>query len=102
VLGGNTFSRDRSMQSRHASDQSELCWSCAGEEIRASVEKNFKREQSMARLTRAFRNFIRQDEGAALVEYAILIALIAVICLVVVATVGNKVSQKFSEVASKL
>ena len=56
----------------------------------------------MARLTRAFRNFVRQDDGAALVEYAILIALIAVICLIVVATVGNKVSQKFSEVAAKL
>lgn len=56
----------------------------------------------MARLTRAFKNFIRQDDGAALVEYAILIALIAVICLIVVATVGNKVSAKFSEVAAKL
>lgn len=56
----------------------------------------------MARLTRAFRNFVRQDDGAALVEYAILIALIAVIALIVVATVGNKVSAKFSEVAAKL
>jgi len=56
----------------------------------------------MARLTRAFRNFVQQDDGAALVEYAILIALIAVICLIVVATVGNKVSEKFSTVAAKL
>jgi pilus assembly protein Flp/PilA len=66
------------------------------------ASQNFKREQSMAGLTRAIRKFVRQDDGAALVEYAILIALIAVICLIVVATVGNKVSQKFSEVADKL
>jgi pilus assembly protein Flp/PilA len=56
----------------------------------------------MARLTAAVRNFVRQEDGAALVEYAILVALIAVIALVVVATLGNKVSAKFSEVASKL
>ena len=72
-----------------------------GDAAHAGVAK-FQKEQSMARLTRAIRNFVRQDDGAALVEYAILIALIAVICLIVVATVGNKVSAKFSEVAAKL
>ena len=56
----------------------------------------------MKRLAQAVRNFVGNDDGAALVEYAILIALIAVICLIVVATVGNKVSAKFSEVAAQL
>jgi pilus assembly protein Flp/PilA len=56
----------------------------------------------MKQLAMAISDFVGSDDGAALVEYAILIALIAVICLVVVATVGNKVSQKFSEVESKL
>ncbi len=56
----------------------------------------------MRRLARGVRNFGGNEDGAALVEYAILIALIAVICIVVVATVGNKVSEKFSELAAKL
>jgi pilus assembly protein Flp/PilA len=56
----------------------------------------------MARLTRAVRTFVNNEEGAALVEYGILIALIAVIALVVVATLGNKVSEKFSAIAAKL
>ena len=56
----------------------------------------------MKRLAQSVRNFVGNDDGAALVEYAILIALIAVICLIVVATVGNKVSAKFSEVAAQL
>ncbi len=56
----------------------------------------------MTRLTHAFRNFVRQDEGAALVEYGILIALIAVICLVVVALLGNKVSSVFQTLVDKL
>jgi pilus assembly protein Flp/PilA len=59
-------------------------------------------EVRMEQLAMAISDFVGSDDGAALVEYAILIALIAVICLVVVATVGNKVSQKFSEVESKL
>lgn len=56
----------------------------------------------MASLTRAVRKFVNNEDGAALVEYGILIALIAVIALVVVATLGNKVSEKFSAIAAKL
>ncbi len=56
----------------------------------------------MSRLARGVRNFAANEEGAALVEYAILVALIAVIALVVVATLGNKVSAKFSEIATNL
>jgi pilus assembly protein Flp/PilA len=56
----------------------------------------------MDRFTRAVRKFARDEEGAALVEYGILVALIAVVAIIVIATVGNKISQKFSEVAAKL
>ncbi len=56
----------------------------------------------MARVTRAVKNFLNDEQGAALVEYGILIALIAVVCIVLVATVGNKISAKFSEINAKL
>jgi len=56
----------------------------------------------MARIAAAVRKFARNEDGAALVEYGILVALIAVVALVVVATLGNRVSEKFSEVAAKL
>jgi pilus assembly protein Flp/PilA len=52
----------------------------------------------MKSLTRGVRKFIANDEGAALVEYGLLIALIAVICVIVVATLGNTVSAKFSAI----
>jgi Flp pilus assembly pilin Flp len=42
------------------------------------------------------RRFIADEEGAALVEYSLLIALIAVICVIVVAILGNTVSAKYS------
>lgn len=55
----------------------------------------------MRRLTDAVRTFAGDEEGAALVEYAILVALIALVAIIVVATLGNKVSEKFSELESK-
>jgi pilus assembly protein Flp/PilA len=55
----------------------------------------------MRRLTDAVRTFAGDEEGAAIVEYAILVALIALVAIVVVATLGTKVSEKFSELESK-
>ena len=46
-------------------------------------------------MTRA-RAFIRDDEGAALAEYAILIAFIAIVCIVAVTFFGSKISTKFA------
>jgi pilus assembly protein Flp/PilA len=48
------------------------------------------------------RKFVRNQEGAALVEYGLLIALIAVICVIVVAVLGNTVSAKFSAIAENV
>jgi len=56
----------------------------------------------MKNLTTAVRKFIREDDGAALVEYAILVALIAVIAIIFVTSLGKKVSAKFSEIDSRL
>ena len=43
---------------------------------------------------------VRRDEkGAALVEYGLLIGLIAVVCLVAVTTLGTEISAAFSKYA---
>jgi pilus assembly protein Flp/PilA len=46
--------------------------------------------------------FRREEEGAALVEYGMLVGLIAVICVVAVTTLGTEVSTAFSNIASSL
>jgi pilus assembly protein Flp/PilA len=46
--------------------------------------------------------FRRDDEGAALVEYGMLVGLIAVICVVAVTTLGTEVSNAFSTIAASL
>ncbi len=42
----------------------------------------------------------RTERGASLVEYALLVALIAVVCIVAVTTLGRNASGKFSRVGS--
>jgi pilus assembly protein Flp/PilA len=44
----------------------------------------------------------REEEGAALVEYGMLVGLIAVICVVAVTTLGTEVSTAFSNIANTL
>jgi pilus assembly protein Flp/PilA len=42
------------------------------------------------------------ERGASLVEYALLVALIAVICIVAIAFLGQSASSKFSTVGSSV
>ncbi len=44
----------------------------------------------------------RSERGAALVEYALLVALIAVVCIAAITLLGKSANSKFSEVASKI
>lgn len=47
-------------------------------------------------------NVIRDDEGATMVEYGIMVALIAAICIAVITTLGQKVSNAFSTVNASI
>ncbi len=45
---------------------------------------------------------IDDERGASLVEYALLVALIAVVCIAAVTALGSTTSQKFSEIDAEL
>lgn len=45
---------------------------------------------------------LSDDEGATMVEYGIMVALIAAVCILVVTTLGTKVQSTFSTVNSSL
>jgi pilus assembly protein Flp/PilA len=45
---------------------------------------------------------IKNDRGASLVEYALLVALIAVVCIAAVTALGKDASKKFSQVDSAI
>lgn len=44
----------------------------------------------------------KNDKGASLVEYALLVALIAVVALAAVTALGHRVSEKFSQTDSAM
>ena len=46
--------------------------------------------------------FAPTERGAALVEYALLLALIAVVCIVALTTLGSDANTKFSQIGSKI
>ena len=46
--------------------------------------------------------FTKTERGAALVEYALLLALIAVVCIVALTTLGGQASSKFDEVGDSI
>ena len=45
-------------------------------------------------------NFLRDEEGPTSVEYAVMMALIIVICLVSIHFIGNSANNAFSKVGS--
>jgi pilus assembly protein Flp/PilA len=46
--------------------------------------------------------FTDSDRGASLVEYALLVALIAVICIVAIGFLGREASSQFNDVGSSI
>lgn len=56
----------------------------------------------MATLRNVFKRLIWGEEGAALVEYGLLVGLIAVVCVIAVAELGTKVRSVFQSINTSL
>jgi pilus assembly protein Flp/PilA len=53
-------------------------------------------------LYQLINRFRRDEEGASLAEYGLLLALIALVCIAAVTVLGTKVSSVFSTIANSL
>ncbi len=58
--------------------------------------------QRMKKDTGAIVEFLREEDGPTSVEYAVMLALIVVVCLTAVGTVGTEAFAKFCDVADAL
>lgn len=56
----------------------------------------------MTALNQMRKKFLKEEDGAALLEYGLLLALIAAICVVAVMSVGQKVSKGFTSADAAL
>lgn len=45
---------------------------------------------------------LRNDDGATMVEYGVMVALIAAVCIVLIGTLGKNVSGAFSQVNASI
>ena len=48
------------------------------------------------------KNFVREEEGATMVEYGLMVALIAVVCIATVTLIGGSLNTMFGEVQGNL
>ena len=59
-------------------------------------------EEAMARITALVRRFVKNDEAATMVEYALMLSLIAVVCIVAVQLIGTNANAIFNSIAGSL
>ena len=53
----------------------------------------------MSKLTRKMVEFLKREDGPTAVEYAVMLALIIVVCIAAITTLGSNANNTFSSVA---
>jgi pilus assembly protein Flp/PilA len=56
----------------------------------------------MHKLGQAVVNFLKNEDGPTAVEYAVMLALIIVVCITAITTLGNDTNNTFSYVATQV
>lgn len=56
----------------------------------------------MQKFIAAAKKFVNDESGATMVEYALMVALIAAVCIATVTTLGTTISAKFAEVTGSI
>jgi pilus assembly protein Flp/PilA len=56
----------------------------------------------MTKLTRRVVEFLKREDGPTAVEYAVMLALIIVVCIAAITALGSNASQTFSYVGSNV
>ena len=56
----------------------------------------------MRAITKSLVNFVKKEDGPTAVEYAVMLALIVVVCIAAITTLGSNANSTFSFVGSAL
>ena len=57
---------------------------------------------TQAQVRTQLRRFVAAEEGATMVEYGLMVALIAVVCIAGVTLLGTNISATFNEIAGQV
>jgi pilus assembly protein Flp/PilA len=58
--------------------------------------------RDMSRISMIVRKFVKNDEAATMVEYALMLALIAVVCIAAVVIIGTQANTVFTNIGTNL
>jgi pilus assembly protein Flp/PilA len=67
-----------------------------------SAAPNRIREKGEREMTERIMKLLKDEEGATMVEYALMVALIAVVCITVVTSLGTGAKGKFTTASDEL
>ena len=56
----------------------------------------------MNRLSHAFVNFLKQEDGPTAVEYAVMLALIIVVCIAAITALGSNANATFTTISNDI
>lgn len=56
----------------------------------------------MKNITESIKNFLKEEDGPTAVEYAVMMALIIVVCMGTIATLGGEANTKFQQVSDQI
>ena len=56
----------------------------------------------MLKFAKSVRQFVVSEDGPTAVEYAVMLALIVIVCLTAIATIGTNANATFNKVGTKL
>lgn len=56
----------------------------------------------MSRISMLVRRFVKNDEAVTMVEYALMLSLIAIVCVVAVTAIGTNASTIFTNISTNL
>lgn len=56
----------------------------------------------MCKLLRSIRQFFQSEDGPTAVEYAVMLALIVIVCLTAISSIGTNANTQFTNVANSI
>jgi pilus assembly protein Flp/PilA len=62
----------------------------------------YRKEKVMSRFIQAIANFLSREDGPTAVEYAVMLALIIVVCVAAITQLGSNANASFTSVGSAI
>jgi pilus assembly protein Flp/PilA len=70
--------------------------------VRLGGSPGYRKEQQMSKLGHWVVDFLKREDGPTAVEYAVMLALIIVVCITAITTLGTNANKTFTSVGNSI